>query len=104
MGKLEQMKGMPVTSQLEDAWAWELWTGDLTPWKEHLFQLLESFAIGDVAKLVIAGEERVVFTTWNRMADKGHSLRLENVTDLRRKAFAPRTGVPAKDLELAAAL
>ena len=38
------------------------------------------------------------------MADKGYSLRLEHVTYLRRKPFAPRTGVPAKDLELAVAL
>ena len=52
----------------------------------------------------LAGEEHGVFTTWSRMADKGHSLRLEHVTDLRRKAFAPRTCVPAKDLELAIAL
>ena len=104
LGKLEQMKGMPVTSQLEEAWAWELWTGDLMPWKEQLFQLLECYTAGDVAKFVVAGEERGVFTTWSRMADKGHSLRLEHITDLRRKACAQRTSFPAKDLELAVAL
>ena len=78
--------------------------GDLMPWKDQLLQLLQCFTTCDVAKLVVAGEERGVFTTWSRMADTGHSLRLENVTDLRRKAFAPRTGVAAKDLELAIAL
>ena len=31
-------------------------------------------------------------------------MRLEQVTDLRRKAFAPRTSVPAKDMEIAVAL
>ena len=78
--------------------------GDLMPWKDQLLQLLQCFTTCDVAKLVVAGEERGVFTTWSRMADKGCSLRLEHVADLRRKAFAPRAGVPAKDLELAIAL
>ena len=74
------MKGMPVTSLLEDDWAWELRTSDLTPWKERLFQLLESYTTGDVARLVVAGE------------------------DLRRKAFTPRTCVLAQDLKIAIAL
>ena len=30
LGKLEQLKGMLVTSQIEEAWAWELSTGELT--------------------------------------------------------------------------
>ena len=60
LSKLEQLKGMLVTSQIEEAWAWELWTSDLMHWKEQLFQLLESFTTGDVAKLVVAGEERGV--------------------------------------------
>ena len=72
--------------------------------ERQLFQLLECFTTGDVAKLVVAGEERVVFITWSRMTDKGYSLRLEHVTDLRRKAFAPRIGVAATDLQLAIAL
>ena len=38
------------------------------------------------------------------MADKGHSLWLEHVMDLRRKASMPRTNVLAKDLEVAIAL
>ena len=37
------MKGMPVMSQLEEEWAWELWTSDMTPWKEQFVKLLESF-------------------------------------------------------------
>ena len=35
------------------------------------------------------------------MADKGYSLRLEQVKDLRRAAYSPKPAVPAKDLELA---
>ena len=34
LSKLEQLKGMLVTSQIDEAWAWELWTSDLMPWKE----------------------------------------------------------------------
>ena len=51
---------MLVTSQIDEAWAWELWTSDLMPWKEQVFQLLECFTRGDVAELVVAGEERGV--------------------------------------------
>ena len=63
LSKLEKMKGMPVTSQLEEEWAWEFWTSDMTPWKEQFFQLLESYTAGDVARLVVAGEERGIFKT-----------------------------------------
>ena len=66
--------------------------------------MLECFATGDMANLVVAGAERGVFTTWSLIADKSHSLRFEHVTDQRRKAFSPKTGVLAKDRELAIAL
>ena len=89
LGKLEQMKGMPVTNQLEEEWAWELWTSDLTPWKEYLFKLLECYTTGDWAGLVVAAEERGVFTARHGPAPQG----------LRAKDC-----VPAKDLELAIAL
>ena len=36
-GKLEQLKGMPVTSQVEEAIAWELWASDLMLWEDKLF-------------------------------------------------------------------
>ena len=104
LGKLEQMKGMPVTIQLEEEWAWELWTGDMTPWKEQFMQLLENFTAGDVTRLVVAGEERGIFTTWGRMADKGHSLRLEHVNDMGHKSFSLKASVLTNDLELGNAL
>ena len=33
LSKLEQLKGMLVTSQIEEAWGWQLWTCDLMPLK-----------------------------------------------------------------------
>ena len=67
-------------------------------------QCVECYRTGNTKRFATTADERNVFMTWNRMAAKGHSLRLEHVTDMRRKAHSPKACVPANDLELAISL
>ena len=67
-------------------------------------QCMECYTTSDMKKLATLADERNIFTTCGRMADKGHSLRLEHVTDMLRKAHSSKACVPAKDLELAISL
>ena len=38
--KIDQQKGPPISSQIEETWASELLMGDVTAWKGQLMQLL----------------------------------------------------------------
>ena len=68
--------------------------GDVKPWKDQLMQCVECCTTCDTKTLATTADERNIFTTWSRMADKGHSLRLEHVIDMRRKAHSPKACVP----------
>ena len=76
----------------------------MKPWQDRLMQCAECYRTGNTKRFATTADERNMFMTWNRMAAKGHSLRLEHVTDMRRKAHSPKACVPAKDLELAISL
>ena len=69
--------------------------------KEQLYCALEVFTINEAKKSVTAGDEANVFSTWSRLADKGHSRRDQHVMDMQRVAYAARGTVAAKDLEMA---
>ena len=73
----------------------------IRPWKEQMMLALESFTSGETRRIINITEEQGVFSSWSRLADKGHSLRDEHVMTMRRRVMAPKTSVPAKDLELA---
>ena len=80
---IEALKGQSLTAAHEESWAWELHLADLQTWKDQLPQFLESYTSGDALALIVAGGERGVIDTQNRLADKGHSLRLDHVNELR---------------------
>ena len=104
--KIEAQKGQVIAKEEEEeerlAYEFGLW--DVNAWKEQLMQCLENFTTGDAKRHVTSADECNVFSTWSRMSDKGHSLREEHVMDMRRKAYAIKTGVPAKDFEMAITL
>ena len=99
--RIEEQKGKMISQEEEEQMAWDLELLNVKAWKEQLMQGLETFTTGDAKGLVIAADERNVFSTWSRMADKGHSLREKHVMAMRRKAMSPKSSVSAKDLELA---
>ena len=99
--KIEAKKGLAISKEVEDQMANEFWWVDMRAFKDQLFQCLECYTTGEAKKCVTAADESNVFSTWSRMADKGHSLRDDHVMDMQRKAYASKSPVAAKDLELA---
>ena len=99
--KIEEQKGQPVSKEMWELLAAEFQMGDVKPWKDQLMQCVECYTTGDTTRLATTANERNIFTTWSRIADKGHSLRQEHVTDMRCKAHSPKACVPANNLELA---
>ena len=99
--KIEAKKGLAISKEVEDQMANEFWWVDMRAFKDQLFQGLECYTTGEAKKCVTAADESNVFSTWSRMADKGHSLRDDHVMDMQRKAYASKSPVAAKDLELA---
>ena len=82
--RIEEQKGKMISQEEEDQMAWDLELLNVKAWKEQLMQGLEAFTTGDAKGLVIAADERNVFSTWSRMADKGHPLREKHVMAMLR--------------------
>ena len=99
--KIEAKKGQTISMEEEDHLAYEFGLWDVAAWKDQLFQCLETYTTGDAKKYVTTADECNVFSTWSRMADKGHSLRDVHIMEMRRKVYATKASVAAKDLELA---
>ena len=97
---VEKNSGKPVTTELEETWAKELnIVGIMKDFKDHLNEYLECYTSGTAKVLVEACGDRKSLDAWRQLADKGHSMRAAHVHALRRKAFFPKSGVAAKDLE-----
>ena len=99
--RIEEHKGKMISE--DDEWQidkeFNCW--GIRPFKQQLLGALESYTSGETRRVVHLAEERGILSCWSRMADKGHSLRDKHVVGMRRRVMAPRTNVPAKDLELA---
>ena len=99
--RIEGHKGKMISEADENQINEEFYLWGIKLWKEALMLALESFTSGETMRIILLAEERGVFSSWSRLADKGHSLKDDHVKNMRRKVMAPTTSVPAKDLEFA---
>ena len=97
---IESLKGRPITAQDEVAWEAQLGLGNISDWKAQLEAYLGSYTKGRAREIVRHAGTAGALDAWRILADKGHSLRPMHQQALRSKAYAPRTNVPAKDLEM----
>ena len=98
---IEGLKGKPVTASDEATWAADLELGAIGEWKSQLETYLCSYTKGRAREIIRHAGTAGALDAWRILADKGHSQRPMHQQALRTKAYGPRTGVPAKDLELA---
>ena len=100
---VEALRGKPVTPLHEEQWSAEMGLGPVIRWNDQLNEYLEAFTKGPARVIVDSFGETRALDAWRVLSDKGNSLRLAHANVLRRKAFFPRAGVAAKDLEPAIA-
>ena len=77
--KIEGYKGKMISEDDEYQIDKEFNCEGIRPRKEQMMLALESFTSGETRRIINIAEEQGVFSSWSRLADKGHSLRDEHV-------------------------
>lgn len=100
LDKIEGKKGVPVTWEDEVLWSEQAQVGDyMAEFKDQLNEYLETYTTGAAKTLVQACGDTKALDAWRQLADRGHSLRVQHVHALRRKAYFPKVVMQLKDVE-----
>ena len=96
---IEALRGKPVTELNEKEWDATLGLGGIHRYKDQLSMHLEQCTKGNARRIVATCGERNALDAWRQLADRGCSMRLQNVHILLKRAMYPKKDVNNKDLE-----